>query len=107
MPQDLNPRTEAVITRLWRDLYRRWRRRKRSNIVSKSVREGSSTEVILARLRSDGAGKIDSIRALRDGARMPIADGKRIVHFSAVWADTKERDEKLWDVIEEAIKGLP
>ena len=64
-------------------------------------------EAILARLRRDGAGKIDSIRALRDGAQMPIADGKRIVHFSAVWADTKERDEKLWDVIEDAIKGLP
>lgn len=92
---------------MWQALYRRWKRRKRSNIVSRSVREGVSTEVILSRLRRDGAGKIDSIRALRDGAQMPIADGKRIVHFSAVWADTKERDEKFWDVIEEAIKGLP
>ena len=92
---------------MWQALYRRWKRRKRSNIVSRSVRDGVPTEAILARLRRDGAGKIDSIRALRDGAQMPIADGKRIVHFSAVWADTKERDEKFWDVIEEAIKGLP
>ncbi len=79
----------------------------RGHLVQKMKREGVPTEAILARLRSNGASKIDSIRALRYGAQMPLADAKRAVHFSAAWADTKERDEKLWDDLESSLVDLP
>ena len=73
-------------------------------IVAQSVRDGSAMEVTLARLREVGASKVESIRALVDGTRMSLADAKRTVHFSAVWTDLKERDEKFWDELE---SGLP
>jgi hypothetical protein len=69
------------------------------------MRDGDPMETILNRLRDKGASKIDSIRALHDGARIPLAEGKRLVHFSAAWADTKERDEKFWDELEQVLKG--
>ena len=70
------------------------------SLVSQSLQEGATTETILELLRSKGASKIESIRALCDGARMPLADAKRVVHFSSAWADVKERDEKFWDELE-------
>lgn len=79
----------------------------RGHLVQKLKRKGVPTEAILARLRSDGASKIDSIRALRYGTQIPLADAKRAVHFSAAWADTKDRDEKLWDDLEASITDLP
>ena len=60
-------------------------------------------EATLAKLREVGASKIESIRALVDGTRMSLADAKRTVHFSAVWADVKERDEKFWDELESGL----
>jgi ribosomal protein L7/L12 len=73
------------------------------SFVSQNVQEGATTETILERLRSDGASKIESIRALCDGAGMSLADAKRAVHFSSAWADVKERDERIWDELEAAL----
>jgi hypothetical protein len=69
-------------------------------IVTQSLQKGETTETVLERLRSKGASKIESIRALCDGAQMSLADAKCTVHFSSAWADVKERDEKFWDELE-------
>lgn len=75
-------------------------RRQLRAIVSKSVRDGVPTDEILAHLRHEGASKIDSIRALCDEAGLPLAEAKRTVHFSPVWSDRNEQDEKFWDDLE-------
>jgi ribosomal protein L7/L12 len=74
------------------------------NIVSQSAQDGASPEMIAARLRDEGASKIESIRALCDGLGMSLSDAKRAIHFSPTWADTKELDEKIWRELEAALR---
>ena len=55
---------------------------------------GERWDAILGALRDEGYSKIDCIRATVDHLRLPLADAKRIVHESAVWADVRQRDDE-------------
>lgn len=60
-------------------------------------------DTILRRLRDDGASIIDSIATLRDVMDMPLQEAKRTVHFSPVWDDVRENNEKFWDELESGL----
>lgn len=61
------------------------------------VQNGQATDDILTFLRSQGASKTDSIAVFHRALSMGLDEAKRVVHFSPVWADIKERDERFWD----------
>lgn len=61
------------------------------------IQAGDALDDILADLRAEGGSEIDSIIVLRGALCMGLKEAKRTVHFSAAWADTKERQERFWD----------
>lgn len=55
--------------------------------------DGRAWEEIVASLRAEGFSKIDCIRVAVELLRVPLGEAKRLVHFSAAWADLRQRDE--------------
>jgi hypothetical protein len=64
---------------------------------------GESVESIIGYLRASGCSKIDSIAVLNRACGIGLAKAKEIVHFSAIWADTKAADEKFHEDIVDAL----
>ena len=62
--------------------------------------EGSRWDEILASLRGEGFSKVDCARATVEILRLPLADGKRLVHESRAWADRREPDDQFHGAIE-------
>jgi hypothetical protein len=59
-------------------------------------KEGQSIDQILQMLRARGHSKVESVAAIVP--LMPgISAAKQVVHNSPVWADAKERDERILD----------
>ncbi len=52
---------------------------------------------ILTTLWAEGFTKIDCIKATVELLRLPLADAKRVVHDSQVWADARGRDDEWHD----------
>lgn len=55
--------------------------------------QGYKWEDLVAALRADGFTKIDCIRVAVELLRIPLAEAKRIVHFSPVWIDCRASDD--------------
>jgi ribosomal protein L7/L12 len=53
---------------------------------------------VLAQLRADGFSPVESIKVTRAVLHVSLGDAKRIVHFSAAWADTRDGFDQLHDV---------
>ena len=60
------------------------------------IESGASMDEILAALRAEGGNQIDSVIVLRSAAGLDLKKAKHTVHFSAAWADAKERQERFW-----------
>jgi hypothetical protein len=74
------------------------RRRKEVAVdVRRLLQVGHTLDDVLAVLRRDGCTKIESARALVDGANMSLHAAKQKVHESPVWADAWDRDEHIFD----------
>ncbi|MFN0091273.1 MAG: hypothetical protein ACKVWR_13555 [Acidimicrobiales bacterium] len=52
-------------------------------------------ERVLVQLRADGFSPIESIKITRAVLRVPLAEAKRIVHFSIAWADARSEFEQI------------
>jgi ribosomal protein L7/L12 len=52
----------------------------------------------------EGASKIDCIVVIRCVYGMGLQEAKRAVHFSPAWSDVRQRDECLWDELENSVK---
>lgn len=76
-----------------------------ASVVSRMRREGFSQEEILAHLRSDGCSIIESIKALKEGAGMSLADAKRAIEESQTWAGTREHNRKFIDELIATLDG--
>lgn len=61
---------------------------------------GERWDAILGMLRDEGYSKVDCIKATVEQLRLPLADAKRIVHESPVWADVRRSDEQWHDQLE-------
>jgi ribosomal protein L7/L12 len=57
------------------------------------LKKSQSVEEVLSYFRSQGANKIDCISILKRLTSISQGDAKRVVHFSAAWADVKEADD--------------
>ena len=77
-----------------------------SRDYQKLLADGASTEELIQVLRDDGFSKVESIKALYDHRQADLAEAKRLVHFSRVWADRRASDEAFWDDLERAFKEL-
>jgi hypothetical protein len=67
---------------------------------------GATIEHILAHLRKRGASKVESIRVLIEIAGVTNEKAKMIVHFSAVWRDVRDADDKLHVTVEQTVDEL-
>lgn len=65
--------------------------------AKRRLQNNDSLEDILADLRADGGSQIDTIIVLRGAVGMDLKQAKHTVHFSAAWADDKDRQERFWD----------
>lgn len=68
-------------------------------IAARLISAGHTHDEVLHELREQGGSKIDCVAALKDAEHMTLVEAKRIVHFSPVWADVKQRDEAIWEEI--------
>jgi len=64
------------------------------------TRSGEALDDILADLRAEGGSQIDTLIVLRGATGMGLKEAKHTVHYSAAWADQKERQERFWDELE-------
>ncbi len=62
--------------------------------------EGGRWDEILVRLRAEGFSKVDCIRATVEILHLPPTDAKRVVHESRAWADRRELDGEVHEVLE-------
>jgi hypothetical protein len=69
--------------------------------------EGRSIEEIIALLRAEGCQKTETIVLMAEALGIALARAKELVHFSASWADVRERDEKLHETLVRAVKSVP
>jgi hypothetical protein len=56
---------------------------------------GADQEMVLRRMRSEGLNVIASIKLLRDLTGLSLGDAKIAVHYSPVWADSRESNDAL------------
>lgn len=70
------------------------------------VAGNGTEEELIAYLRAEGCGKIDSIAVLREVLNIDLGEAKRLVHCSPTWADTQQRDDEFHDRLIEAAAGL-
>lgn len=61
---------------------------------------GATLDAALAELREAGASIVESIVGVRSARQCDIAEAKRLVHFSPVWADVIAQNEKLHEELE-------
>jgi ribosomal protein L7/L12 len=59
-------------------------------------------EHVLAALRAAGANQIDSIKALKYGGGVSLADGKQLIDESTTWEDHREANRRVRDAAIEA-----
>jgi ribosomal protein L7/L12 len=59
--------------------------------------EGADNEALLLRIRELGGTKIDSIKIVKVIRGLSLGEADDAVHYSAVWADRRERDESAMD----------
>jgi hypothetical protein len=57
--------------------------------------EGSDLEVVLSRLRSEGATIIECVKIVRSIESVPLGRAKAIVDTSCTWADRFAANDKL------------
>lgn len=69
-------------------------------------RTRAGIEDFLSKLRSRGAGQLESIKALRSCEGISLAGAKEKVHFSQTWADQREASEALHEAAYEALEIL-
>jgi hypothetical protein len=69
--------------------------------------EGRPIEEIIAFLRAEGCQKTETIGLITEALGIALARAKEIVHFSASWADVRERDEKFHETLVQTIKSVP
>lgn len=58
---------------------------------------------VVGTLRREGFSKIDCIRATTDVLRIPLAEAKRLVHFSPTWSDVRSRDDAFHSLASAAL----
>ena len=68
----------------------------------KMLVEGKPVEDVLGYLRTQGCSKTDSIIILTKAKGLSLTEAKRLVHFSNVWADVRDRDEEFHELLEQA-----
>jgi hypothetical protein len=59
------------------------------------LRDGAQLENVLGLLRKRGLSKVESAKALIGLQQADIRAAKEIVHYSATWANVRERDEEF------------
>jgi hypothetical protein len=78
------------------------------NAYSKQLRrklaDGKILDQALAELRSEGASILQCIAAVENVQRCGLAEAKRLVHFSPVWADMREANENFHAELEQIAK---
>lgn len=62
--------------------------------------QGTDFEDLVAALRAEGHSKVDTISATSKLLRIPLAEAKRLVHFSSAWSDLREPHERFHNIIE-------
>ena len=70
-----------------------------SKLLRSELASGKVLDEALATLRADGASKVNGIKTLLSVRQYSLAEAKRVVHQSTAWADTRQRDEAIWDEI--------
>ena len=62
--------------------------------------EGATLDVALGELRSSGASIVESIVSVRFARGCDLAEAKRLVHFSPIWADVRAQNEKFHEELD-------
>ncbi len=70
------------------------------------LNESNDIESVIAFLQKSGADKIDSILIVREITGREFNDCKALVHLSKAWENTRDRDERLHDLAEAAIRDI-
>jgi hypothetical protein len=65
--------------------------------------QGYKWEDLVAALRAAGFTKIDCIRVAVELLRLPLAEAKRIVHFSPTWSDRRADDDAFHELAVTAV----
>lgn len=68
--------------------------------------EGGAVDDIIAFMRAQGHGKIESIKVLHDLRKLTLAQAKNIVHFSPAWEDRREADDALHEDVARAVSEI-
>jgi len=68
--------------------------------------EGASNEDLLRLFRQEEASMMDSVKLIRQLNAVSLKRAQEIVHFSETWADQRESQEHLQDLLAEALKKL-
>ncbi|APV48315.1 hypothetical protein BWI17_00625 [Betaproteobacteria bacterium GR16-43] len=68
--------------------------------LRRRLEEGASLDTGLGELRTSGASIMESIVSVRSARHCDLAEAKRLVHLSPVWADVMAQNEKLHEELE-------
>ena len=71
------------------------------------VAQGRHAEEVMAFLRAEGCGKTKTIAVMADALGIGLAKAKELVHFSATWADVREKDETFHEMLARTDKSAP
>ena len=72
----------------------------------KQLGESATAEDMIAFLRSASQSKVGSMRALKRLLGISLTEAQRLVHFSDVWKDRREADEKFQDQFFDELEKL-
>ena len=79
----------------------------RSKIIETAkqlLEANTSEEDILEFLRVSKFHKMESLKAMREISKLSISEAKKLVHLSKTWADQKETDDALHELIEQSAR---
>jgi hypothetical protein len=70
-----------------------------SKALRRTLAAGKNLDKALGKLRADGASILDCIAAVRAFRGCDLSEAKRLVEFSAAWADVHKRTEESFSAL--------
>lgn len=71
------------------------------NRCQKMLDDGCDLEEVLLYIKRKGFSKVESIKFIAELNKLDLNNAKKIIHFSKVWKEVRQRDEKFHDELDE------